>query len=421
MEQAHREEDVVVVEDSPCPSTCGTSLTLASKRAGVCGFGRLLLAGCLGLMVSASALAQDLPPDEVQVNLNGYFDNFRVNIVYPSISMTGAISPTTSLTGRYLVDVISAASMKSQFQVDGVTSASGRGHGGEVEGPDEVRNEFNVGISQLVAGATLSANGIYSTENDYKSRTIAGSLSLPFAKKNTIFSLGATQSWDIVAPRNQTWTADKNVLSLNAGLTQVLGRRTVLQLDGSWSDNRGYLNDPYQVVSIIGDGEIQTFEARHPDQRTRRAVGVRLNQSLGRRTALNLGYRYYWDNWDIKSNTANIMLQRRVAEDVVLKAGFRGYKQSKAYFFEPTYAAPMTFMSVDSKLSRGYSGEIQLGTTITGNAKSRYPFIAMLASEKVDLNFDLNLYMRHTDAPDWHSRLKDLFAYMFSVGYRYRF
>ena len=131
VEQAHREEDVVVVEDSPCPSTCGTSLTLASKRAGVCGFGRLLLAGCLGLMVSASALAQDLPPDEVQVNLNGYFDNFRVNIVYPSISMTGAISPTTSLTGRYLVDVISAASMRSQFQVDGVTSASGRGHGGE--------------------------------------------------------------------------------------------------------------------------------------------------------------------------------------------------------------------------------------------------------------------------------------------------
>jgi hypothetical protein len=49
------------------------------------------------------------------------------------------------------------------------------------------------------------------------------------------------------------------------------------------------------------------------------------------------------------------------------------------------------------------------------------PLLSLIARDNVDLSFDLNAYMRHSDTTDWHSRLKNLYAYMFSVGYRYRF
>ncbi len=368
-----------------------------------------------------SAVAQELPADELQVNVNTYFDNFRVNIVYPSVSFTKQIGGTTSLTARYLVDAISAASMKSLFRVDGITSATSRDAGGSDGLLDEVRHEFGAGVTQLVSRATVSVNGLYSTEHDYTSRTLAVSMSMPFALKNTVLQLGAVHSWDVVSPQNRTWDKDKRVLSLNAGVTQVLSKRTALQVDGSFSDMSGFLSDAYQVVTILGDGEVNTFEPIHPEQRTRRAVGVRVNQSLGESSAISVGYRYYWDNWDLTSNTANIRYSRRVAPGILAKIGVRGYFQSKAYFFEPAYSEPVVFMTVDSKLNSGYTYEVQFGATVSGDAVSGVPVLNLLARDDVDLIVDLNLYKRHTDSADWHSRLKDLYAYMFSVGYRYRF
>ena len=76
------------------------------------------------------------------------------------------------MTGRYLIDVVSAASIRgetpqsegddddrSRQVVDVVTSASGRG-GEEPEGPDDLRHEFGFGVTQLMAGSTITVNGI---------------------------------------------------------------------------------------------------------------------------------------------------------------------------------------------------------------------------------------------------------------------
>ena len=129
-------------------------------------------------------MSQELPPDELQMNLNGYFDNFRVQIVYPDISIKKSIGEFTSLNARYLVDVISAASMKSHFDnvfsfesekrgIDAYSSATPKDHGGGDDYPDEMRHEIGAGITQIIGEWTLSLNNIYSFENDYSSETIA--------------------------------------------------------------------------------------------------------------------------------------------------------------------------------------------------------------------------------------------------------
>ena len=41
-------------------------------------------------------MAQDLPADEVQVNVSGYFDSFNVSVVYPNLSFTRRVSESTS-------------------------------------------------------------------------------------------------------------------------------------------------------------------------------------------------------------------------------------------------------------------------------------------------------------------------------------
>ena len=127
-----------------------------------------------GLMfcLCGSSVAQTLPEDELQVNFSGYFDSFDVSIVYPSIAMTRKVSESTSLTGRYLVDMVSAASIKNagstsdgSRRVDVVTTASGRRVGEALPAFDDVRHETGFGITQLIFGQMLSVNGIYSKEN----------------------------------------------------------------------------------------------------------------------------------------------------------------------------------------------------------------------------------------------------------------
>ncbi len=373
----------------------------------------LLLLGC-----AVSAQGQELPTDEVQVNLNGYFDNFRVNIVYPSVAVTKKVDERTSITGRYLVDVITSASMKSLLRVDGVTSATSNPEGGHEGGLDEVRNEAGLGITRSIGKGLLGVNGLYSTEHDYASRTLALSASYPFAKNNTVLKVGWVRSWDRVFPQTRSWEAEKNVQTLSLGLTQVLGRRTIAQLDASYATNDGLLSDPYQVVTVIGQNQIQTFEPVHPDSRVRKALGVRVNHKLSNPTSLQLGYRYYWDDWEVRSHTFNTLYQRRLISGTVLGFGVRGYQQSRAFFFEPGYSQPQPFMTVDSKLDRGYTTEFQVRAVWASAQLKEKPILGVLSRWKGAFTARFTFYMRHTDTPNWHSRYRTLYAYLFSFGYR---
>ncbi len=254
--------------------------------------------------------SQDVPEDELDVNISTYFDNFRVNVVYPSVKLTKKLGNSTSIYGRYLADIISAASMKSTFQVDGITSATTKKIGGGDNTPDELRNEFGFGLSQKIFSGLFSLATSYSIEHDYSSKTLAVDISYPFAKKNTEIKVGFLGSFDKVFPQIRTWTRDRNTLSFNSTLTQILGKYIIAQLDGSYISSRGFQLDGYQVVHVITGDSLHTLEPIEPDVRIRRALGIRTNFSLSKSTTLLLGYRYYWDTWDVKSHTVTTTLSR---------------------------------------------------------------------------------------------------------------
>ncbi len=374
--------------------------------------------GGLCLLLVGLARAQEIPDNELQVNLNGYFDSFNVQIVYPSVSFTRRLSDSSSVNVRYLVDVISAASMRSLFKVDGVTSATDKEDGGGDNTPDEVRHELGVGLAQLFSGGTLSLNLLYSREHDYRSLTVAGTYSYPLARKNTILQLGAVRSWDKVFPQNRTWKKDKDVYTFSVNLTQILSKRALAQAMFSYNLSRGYLADAYQVVQILDGDQVRNFEPVHPARRRRAAAGLRANLKVYRDSALQLALRYYWDDWDVKSFTAGLTFKQHVSEFATVGLGVRGYVQGRAFFFKPRYAAPEPYMTVDSKLDDGYSVEYQFTLDLNGGRYTRLP---LLTDENVQLNVRLNFYQRHTATPNWHSRARELYAYILSFGVRYRF
>ncbi|MBI5323674.1 MAG: DUF3570 domain-containing protein [Ignavibacteriae bacterium] len=373
--------------------------------------------------------AQQLPEDEIQVDFNGYFDNFGVEIIYPEISFSKSISENTSINGRVLVDVITTASMKSHFDsvysfvntkqgIDALTSASKRTQGGSDNEPDELRGEFGAGIVQLIGDVSISLTNLYSIEHDYSSETIAGSVSIPLAKKNTTIQLGIVSSWDRIFPQTRTWTEKKSVISSTLSLTQIFSTDFLAQFELFYSNLNGFLSDPYQVITVVNydSSYLQKFENIYPDYRNRAAAGLRTIIRLNEISSLQLGYRYYADDWDIRSHTISASYQHLLLEEkLLLSAGIRTYFQNRATFFKPEYQKREDFMSVDPKLNGMVSNEIEFKLNVNGS------LIPIIENEKLELNGRFNFYVRKTDTPDWHSRYDILYAYLMSVGFRFLF
>ena len=367
--------------------------------------------------------AQLVPGNETQVNFSGYFDDFNVSVLYPSIAITKKASETTSITGRYLVDMITAASIRSHNpapKVDVVTTASGR-VSNQYNQPtfDEVRHEFNLGAAQLIGHGILTADGIYSTESDYTSSTLIGNFTQYFAENNTSIQVGIVRSWDRVFPKTKNWIKDKNVITLNANFSQILSKSLILQILSSYTNNNGLLSDNYKLVPITINGKDSLFDPVHPDLRIRRAAALSLKYRLTNESSIQLGYRYYWDSWNIDANTFSVNYQRYLSKHVIGGIGWRGNFQTRAFFFKPKYLLPEQYMTTDIKLDAGYSNELQLNLTLLGGYGQHYlPFID---DERVQYIIDLNFYSRHTDSPYWFNNSYNLFATDINIGIRYRY
>ena len=406
----------------------------------------VLLISCL---YSTTLRAQELPANELQVNFSGYFDSFDVNVLYPNIALTSKVSETTSITGRYLVDMITAASIRGSSsdatisgdndddrfdddikapiktagtkKVDAVTAASsvGGGRGSVGSDFDDVRQEFNLGITHLLAGNRISLNGIYSTERDYTSNTLAGTISREFALKNTTVEIGIVRSWDRVFPVTKDWTRTKSVVSYSANFSQLLSKNALIQVLTSYTENDGYLADAYHQISFGPADAPVLYDPIHPDNRIRRAAGTQLKFRLNPSSSMQVGYRYYWDNWDVVSHTISANYMRRLSPHIIFNFGLRHYLQSQAYFFKPEYLQPETLMTTDIKLDEAYSNELQLGLILDGGRGEDY--LPFLTSEKVQYNFALNIYQRHTQTGYWYNGDTNLIAANFNIGLRYRF
>ncbi|MFO0550500.1 MAG: DUF3570 domain-containing protein [Polyangiaceae bacterium] len=289
------------------------------------------------LMVASPATAQVFAAD---ARTSVYQDTDATTIVTTAVGATANPIPELSISGRYLADVITTAS------VDVVAAATDRW--------EEVRHEGLGSIGYHDTERSISGTYIYSVENDWRSHT--GSLTLSHDLLSHQLTLGASGSFVYnEVGRSHDANFDERLLvgTANVEAAIVASPDDLLAVTYSFIYQTGYLESPYRFVRFDGplSGAAVGAPERVPDSRARNAVGLRYHRHLGGHSFLRLTTRGYVDDWGIVSGTLGVEFVEELASVVELGIFSRGYAQTGATFYEATYPEERAYMTSDRELS----------------------------------------------------------------------
>lgn len=225
---------------------------------------------------------------------------------------------------------------------------------------DETRYDLKVAPKRYFSGAmnglldgTLGGNAALSLENDYQSIALGVDGSLELFNKLTTLSGSLSMSMDELSPsdidiypaRKPADGRGKRSVSLYEGVTQVIDKNRVVQIGVGYTRLSGYLSDPYK------------WEDRRPDQRDQLTVNGQYRQffNVGDGAAAHADYRYYTDNWGIRSHTLTLRWAQRVDLSPFsfrFTPMMRYYRQTAAGFYSLERSPPLEdFNSSDYRLA----------------------------------------------------------------------
>lgn len=282
--------------------------------------------------------------NEITLKYVTYGDNNKAKISTAATDITFAVTPKTTLSLSGTIDGISGASRKIPI-VDGITAATASADTGRIEH----RKELAAGITQKLKSNTLSATVDTSAEADYSSLSYFFSWMYEFNNRNNAITLAYSSYQDKLFPFGVTWKDEKSAKIYDLSFTSVLTPRAQMRATASYGHQLGYLSNPYHRV-LINDFY---YKERNPVERDNLAVG--LFYSLGfpgdHVSSLQCDYRFYYDNWNIRSHTVGIKFNQHLNEHLLLSLRQRFYIQSSASFFKNQYPAEEHFITSDPKLA----------------------------------------------------------------------
>lgn len=232
--------------------------------------------------------------------------------------------------------------------------------------------------------------GGYSREQDYQA--ISGNLRVAqnFNANNTTISLSLNTEIDTSFPyggvptpltsMDGTWkpqsSRQKTQLGFVVGITQVLTRRWLTEVDYSYDTQSGYQNDPYRIVSVVdpstGNPTDYLYESRPKSRQTQSVFWdnkIDLDPFV-----TDVGLRYFKDSWGITSKTAEISERIGLGSSLYVEPSARWYQQSAANFYHyylvggqplPTYASSDIRLGKFTSLTYG----LKLGYQLTGRTE----------------------------------------------------
>ena len=226
---------------------------------------------------------------------------------------------------------------------------------------------------------TLNFGGSASTERDYTHFGVDARIAHDFNERNTTLTAGLSYAADTVAPIGGVpvaltdWSAGaltgsssepKHVTDGLLGVTQVINRHTIAQLNYSVSRANGYLTDPYKILSVVdpvtgnllpgsvsGIG-LYLYEQR-PDSREQKGLFGLIKHDFGEHVVADVSYRAMTDDWGIDSKTWDTHLRWDFASGKFLEPHLRFYSQTAASFYHTVLFAgepPPAYASADMRL-----------------------------------------------------------------------
>jgi hypothetical protein len=267
----------------------------------------------------------------------------------------------------------------------------------------------------------VSIGGHLSHEEDFLSAAGNLAFSHDFNRKNTTLGLGLSGEYDRVNPvggvpiagsdytlLQKTGNRTKQVFGAQLGVTQVIARNWITQLNLSYDKSQGYLTDPYKIVSLIDAGGVVTgyrFEQR-PEDRTRKSLYWGNKIALGE-SVLDVSYRHGLDSWGIRSDTVEGKYRFTLGNpDLYFEPHLRYYRQTKADFYDlyvDAASALPAYMSADPRLA-AFTG-------VTAGLK-----VGLVLVNEQELSFRLEAYQQDPSAR--HSALAGLAGLDLNPGLR---
>lgn len=348
----------------------------------------LTLACCTLLHTSteASELMEDVDIDTAVLYYSE--SDGRVSLIEPVVKMTSELNEDEVVSLQLVFDALTGASPNGAQEsniAQTFTSPSGKRTyttpAGELPLDDFFRDSrlavtgsYEKPIDRLRKNI-WSAN--FSKEFDWLSLGGGYTYSQDFNQRNTTLSTGIGLTADTISPIGGTPTPlaamappaspqlkggdeSRSSVDLMIGITQVLSRKTITQLNLGISQSSGYHTDPFKIVSLIDDNPgpaygqpngTYLFESR-PDSRQRTTLYWKIAHHLTE-DVINFAYRYYTDDWGVDAHTMDLKYRWRLSERDYLQPHIRYYSQTAADFYRHSLLASEAlpeYVSADFRL-----------------------------------------------------------------------
>jgi hypothetical protein len=350
---------------------------------------RRLSAACCSLLGVSGSLMAQTEPWLVELGIMNYNEQDRNTGLEFVANATRGTEDGGNLTLGAEIDVITGATPNgatSSNVPQTFTMSSGVGSytvAADQLPADDTHMDTRLGINltrerPLAQDLTASYNGLISMEFDYLAFAAGGSLAWDLNKKNTTLIAAINLEFNRVHPVGnipvpfasmqapgqppiRDVSADtKKGDELSLGINQVIDRNSLMQLRITSSRFRGYLNDPYKMLSIVDDENAaslgQTVDyvyENRPDTRNMHSLYLAYRRNLAG-DVLDLSYRLYQDSWEVKSTTVELGYRFALAERYFVRPSLRLYQQDQAEFYRhslTTSQALPQYASADLRLA----------------------------------------------------------------------
>ena len=326
-------------------------------------------------------------------DVTAYADTDHVYVVTPSVGGS-VVKPSAgwSVGGRYLVDVVSAAS------VDIVSTASRRW--------EEVRQAGSIDAAYKPGAFGVLASVAVSSEPDYQSFSGGAAVTQDVFDKRVTWLLGVTYGHDVAGRTGTPFSVFSHPLDkggAKAALTFVLGPATLLSIGTDVIIESGDPSKVYRYVPMFAPGtslprgasiDVVT-SARLSDRpleqlplsRDRFVLSALLAHRF-RESTLRIDERVYVDSWGLKATTTDVRYLYDLSTRVEIGPHARIHAQTSVDFWQRTYVMRPGF---DFPALR--TGDRELGplVNLTGGGSLRVGLGGSAHPKSWVLGFDVNV------------------------------
>ncbi|UOU98999.1 DUF3570 domain-containing protein [Chryseobacterium daecheongense] len=201
---------------------------------------------------------------------------------------------------------------------------------------------FNWSRENETKGSTLMGGVSFSTEFDYQSYGATIGFAQKTANRMGEFTAKFQAYLDqvkMIAPielrtanESEEGSNGRNTFALSLAYSQIINQNFQVEFLADGVQQTGFLSLPFHRV-YFADNSVH--QETLPDKRFKLPLGVRANYFLGDHVILRAYYRYYTDDWGLKSNTLSIETPVKISPFVSVSPFYRYYSQTAAKYFAP--------------------------------------------------------------------------------------